>query len=69
MNMDASDLESFDKFVDKHWENQLNAKETVQVSAEVEAAPKRRGRKKRKNKSWNPNELSCFYCTNSKNAI
>ena len=30
---------------------------------------KRRGRKKRKNKSWNPNELSCFYCTNSKNAI
>lgn len=26
-------------------------------------------KKETKNKSWNPNELSCFYCTNSKNAI
>ena len=44
MNMDASDAESFDKFVEKHWGNKL-VKETVEVSAEEK--PKRRGRKKK----------------------
>ena len=44
MNMDASDVESFDKFVEKHWGNKL-VKETVEVSADEK--PKRRGRKKK----------------------
>ena len=44
MNMDASDAESFDKFVEKHWGNKL-VKETVEVSADEK--PKRRGRKKK----------------------
>ena len=44
-NMDESDAEEFDKFVEKHWGNQLTKKETVTVSAEVETKPKRRGRK------------------------
>lgn len=43
MNMDATDAESFDKFVEKHWGNKLE-KETVEVSAEEK--PKR-GRKKK----------------------
>lgn len=45
MNMDATDAETFDKFVEKHWGNALNKKETVQVSAGIEEKPKRRGRK------------------------
>lgn len=45
MNMDATDAESFDKFVEKHWGNALNKKETVSVSAGVEEKLKRRGRK------------------------
>ena len=44
MNMDATDLESFDKFIEKHWGNSLKQKETVSVSAGIER-PKRRGRK------------------------
>lgn len=43
MNMDSTDAESFDKFVEKHWGNKLE-KETVEVSAEEK--PKR-GRKKK----------------------
>ena len=46
-NMDEADAESFDKFVEKHWGNQLNKKETVEVSATAEEKPKRRGRKKK----------------------
>ena len=45
MNMDATDVESFDKFVEKHWGNTLNKRETVQVSVGIEEKPKRRGRK------------------------
>ena len=43
-NMDDSDLEQFDKFVEKHWKR-TTPKETVQVSADIEETPKRRGRK------------------------
>ena len=43
-NMDESDLEQFDKFVEKYWKK-TTPKETVQVSAVVEEQPKRRGRK------------------------
>ncbi len=46
-NMDEADAESFDKFIEKHWGNQLNKKETVEVSATAEEKPKRRGRKKK----------------------
>ena len=46
MNMDATDLEGFDNFVEKHWGNAIRQKEAVYVSADVEEAqPKRRGRK------------------------
>ncbi len=46
LNMDESDAEAFDRFVERHWGNQR--KETVAVSSEpVEAKPKRRGRKPR----------------------
>ena len=44
-NMNEIDAADFDKFIEKHWGNQLNKKETVQVSATVENKPKRRGRK------------------------
>ncbi len=47
MNMDATDLESFDKFVERHWANSLKTRETVSVSAGVEG-PKKRGRKPKK---------------------
>ena len=46
-NMDAADAEQFDKFVEKHWGNQLAKKETITVTAEAEEKPKRRGRKKK----------------------
>ena len=46
-NMDAADVEQFDKFVEKHWGNQLAKKETITVTAEAEEKPKRRGRKKK----------------------
>ena len=45
MNMDETDAETFDKFVEKYWGNALNRKETVQVSAGIEEKLKRRGRK------------------------
>ena len=42
--MDDVDIESFDKFIDRHWKNQQ--KQTVVVNAEVtEEKPKRRRRK------------------------
>ena len=49
LNMDATDIESFDKFVEKHWGNKLGKKETVTVSAQVEEKPKKRGRKPKAN--------------------
>ena len=43
-NMDETDAEAFDRFIEKHWGNQ--AKQTVSVSSElVETKPKRRGRR------------------------
>ena len=46
MNMDATDLEEFDNFIEKHWGNSIKQKEAVYVSADVaEKQPKRRGRK------------------------
>ena len=43
-NMDETDLEKFDKFVEKHWGNQL--KQPVSVHSVVtQEAPKKRGRK------------------------
>ena len=44
-NMSEADVEEFDKFVEKHWGNQLKEKETVEVSATAEKKPKKRGRK------------------------
>ena len=42
-NMDETDLEDFDKFVERHWKKK---RETVVVSAVAEeTAPKKRGRK------------------------
>ena len=47
-NMDESDLEQFDYFVEKHWKKQ-KANVTVSVSENVEEnAPKKRGRKPKK---------------------
>lgn len=46
-NMDAADVEQFDKFIEKHWGNNLKPKETISVSADIEEKPKRRGRKKK----------------------
>ena len=46
-NMDETDLEKFDKFIEKHWADRL--KEPVTVGAEVEEKPKRRTRKKADN--------------------
>ena len=44
-NMDESDLEQFDRFVEKHWKKS-RPRENVEVSASVEEnVPKRRGRK------------------------
>ena len=43
LNMDVTDAESFDKFVQKHWGNK---KETVEVSAEA-TETKKRGRRKK----------------------
>jgi pilus assembly protein CpaF len=55
MNMDETDLESFDNFVEKHWGNNLkSAYETISVSASTNAnaeettAVKRRGRPSKK---------------------
>lgn len=45
MNMDSNDSESFDRFVERHWGNDLNKMETVQVMSGIEEQPKRRGRR------------------------
>ena len=43
-NMDETDLEKFDQFVEKHWKNKT--RQTVSVSSSAtEEKPKRRGRK------------------------
>ena len=47
MNMDVSDAEDFDKFVEKHWGNQIHQKETVEVAAGMTEGPKKRGRRKK----------------------
>ncbi|MCI8443903.1 MAG: Flp pilus assembly complex ATPase component TadA [Clostridia bacterium] len=47
-NMDESDVEEFDKFVERHWGSQAMKKEAVPVSAAVETKPKKRGRKPKK---------------------
>ncbi len=44
-NMDDTDAENFDKFIEKHWGKKL---ETVTVSAEPETNSKKRGRKPKK---------------------
>ena len=46
-NMDETDVEEFDKFVERHWGDKL--RKTVAVSAEAEEKPKRRGRKPKTN--------------------
>ena len=43
--MNEADVEEFDKFIEKHWGNKLQEKETVPVSATAESKPKKRGRK------------------------
>ena len=43
--MDETDVEAFDKFVEKHWGDILDKKETVNVSVGIEEKPKRRGKK------------------------
>ena len=44
LNMDDTDLENFDKFVERHWSK--TNKKTIEVSSETaETKPKRRGRK------------------------
>ena len=43
-NMDETDVEAFDKFIEKHWSTK---KQTVPVTANVEETPKRRGRHKK----------------------
>ena len=43
-NMDETDVEAFDKFVKKHWDDK---KQTVPVSANIDETPKRRGRHKK----------------------
>ena len=43
-NMDETDVEAFDKFVEKHW---AGKKQTIPVSANIDETPKRRGRHKK----------------------
>ncbi len=43
-NMDETDVEAFDKFIEKHW---ASKKQAVPVTANVEETPKRRGRHKK----------------------
>ena len=43
LNMDETDSEAFDRFVEKHWGNRK--RETVAVSSEPVETPKRRGRR------------------------
>lgn len=44
-NMDESDVEEFDKFIEKHWGNKIKKTVSVNATAETETKPKRRGRK------------------------
>ena len=44
-NMDESDVEEFDKFIEKHWGNKIKQTVSVNATAETETKPKRRGRK------------------------
>ena len=44
-NMDETDLEDFDRFVEKHWKKTAKKEETIQVSAGEESKVKKRGRK------------------------
>ena len=46
-NMDETDVEEFDKFIEKHWGDKI--RKTVTASAEAEEKPKRRGRKPKTN--------------------
>ena len=43
-NMEETDVEDFDRFIEKHWSSK---KQTVPVSANVEETSKRRGRRKK----------------------
>ena len=43
-NMDESDIEDFDKFVERHWKDNRKTKQAVEVSEQIEK-PVRRGRK------------------------
>lgn len=43
-NMDESDIEEFDKFVERHWKDNRKTKQTVEVSEQIKK-PVRRGRK------------------------
>ena len=46
-NMDSTDVEEFDRFIEKHWGNRT--KQTLEANSdEVEEKPKRRGRKPKK---------------------
>ena len=45
-NMDVSDLEQFDKFVEKHWKK-TTEKKPVEVAVNIGSETKRRGRKKK----------------------
>ena len=47
-NMDETDAESFDKFIERHWGNKKAVPSTVSVSAEAETKPRRRGRPSKK---------------------
>ncbi len=47
LNMDASDIESFDKFVEKHWGKHTYNDGLVQVSAGAVDDTKKRGRRKK----------------------
>ena len=47
-NMDSSDLDQFDSFVEKHWKKSINPEKvvsTVTAGRNIEEQPKRRGRK------------------------
>ena len=43
-NMDESDIEEFDKFVERHWKDNRKTKQAVEVSEQIKK-PVRRGRK------------------------
>ncbi len=51
-NMDDTDAEKFDKFIEKHWKKTLNREEdTISVASKIENTPKRRGRKPKNDKA------------------